>query len=76
MRDTIGWLKENGVDVVLVGLQYTPRFAKDTSYFAIRDALLKVATEQKVLYVRRYDAMQFIAKARAGQTMTTVTTII
>ncbi len=66
VRSTIGWLHDNGVDVVLVGLQYTSRFAKDESYDAIRQALLKIATDDKVLYVRRYDAMKFIAQTRAN----------
>ena len=35
----------------------------------IREALRKVATDENVLYVRRYEAMQFIAKTRANQDM-------
>ncbi len=66
VRSTIRWVRDSGVDVVLVGLQYTSRFAKDASYDAIRDTLLKIATEEKVLYVRRYDAMKFIAQTRAN----------
>ena len=66
VRSTIQWLRDSGIDVVLVGLQYTSRFAKDESYDAIREALLKIATEEKVLYVRRYDAMKFIAQTRAN----------
>ena len=61
VRSTIDWLKSSNIDVVLVGLQYAPKFAKDDSYFAIREALRKVAAATNVLYVRRYDAMQFIA---------------
>ena len=59
---TLDWLRSGNIDVVLVGLQYTPKFARDESYFAIREALRTVAAEQNVLYVRRYDAMQFIAR--------------
>jgi acyl-CoA thioesterase I len=66
VRSTIEWLKADGIDVVLVGLQYSARLAKDSSYFAIREVLLKVATDENILYVRRYDAMQFIAKTRAN----------
>ena len=64
VRTTIAWLKENKIDVVLVGLQYTPRFAKDVEYEAMRDALLKIASSENILYVRRFEAMQFIARAR------------
>ena len=62
VTSTLEWLKSNNIDVVLVGLQYTPQFARDDNYFAIREALRRVAAAQNVLYVRRYDAMQFIAR--------------
>jgi acyl-CoA thioesterase I len=66
VRTTVRWLKDNDIDTVLVGLQYTPAFARDESYFAIREALRRVAADENVLYVRRYDAMQFIAKTQAN----------
>ena len=62
VTSTLEWLKANKIDVVLVGLQYTPQFARDDNYFVIREALRRVAAAQNVLYVRRYDAMQFIAR--------------
>ena len=62
VHTTVAWLKSNNIDVVLVGLQYTPSFARDENYFAIRDALQRVSVSENVLYVRRYDAMAFIAK--------------
>ena len=65
VKSTIDWLKANDTDVVLVGLQYTTRFAKDESYYAIRTALGKIAKEENVLYVKRYDAMKFISQTRA-----------
>ena len=64
VESTINWLKGNNIDVVLVGLQYTTRFAKDDSYFAIREALEKIARDEKVLYIKRYDAMLFIAETK------------
>ncbi len=69
VRSTIDWLKDNKIDVVLVGMQYTSRFAKDQNYFAVRDLLQKIAADENILYVRRYDAMQFIAKTRANLEM-------
>lgn len=66
VRSTLRWLKDNQVDVVLVGPQYAPRYARDPNYFAIRDSLQRIAAAEKVLYVRRYDAMQFIAQAHAN----------
>lgn len=69
VRSTLRWLKENGTDVVLVGPQYAPRFARDPNYFAIRDSLQQIAAAENILYVRRYDAMQFIARAHANLQM-------
>lgn len=63
---TIDWLKENQTDVVLVGLQYSSRFARDPNYAAIRESLKRLAAAEKILYVRRYDAMRFIAQTRAN----------
>ena len=64
VKSTIDWLKANDIDVVLVGLQYTPRFAQDASYFAIKHALDKIAKDESILYVKRYEAMKFISQTR------------
>jgi lysophospholipase L1-like esterase len=69
VKSTVDWLKGDKIDVVLVGMQYTSRFAKDKNYFAVRDLLQKIATDENILYIRRYDAMQFIAKTRANLQM-------
>ncbi|ACK51161.1 lipolytic protein G-D-S-L family [Methylocella silvestris BL2] len=66
VRSTVQWLKDNQTDVVLVGLQYAPRLVRDSNYAEIRDALKRVAAEENVLYVSRYDAMRFIAQTRAN----------
>lgn len=64
---TIRWLKESGIDVVLVGMQYTPRLARDPSYAAIGESLKAIASAENVLYVRRYDAMRYLAQTNANQ---------
>jgi lysophospholipase L1-like esterase len=64
VTSTVEWLKENKIDVVLVGLQYTSRFARDDNYAAIRDALRKIASQQNILYVRRFEAMRYISSVR------------
>jgi lysophospholipase L1-like esterase len=69
VKSTVDWLKSDKIDVVLVGMQYTSRFAKDQNYFAVRDLLQKIAADENILYIRRYDAMQFIAKTRANLEM-------
>jgi acyl-CoA thioesterase I len=65
VRDTVRWLKDGRADVVLVGLQYTPRFARDDHYREIRLAIQRVAASENVPLVRRFDAMQFIARTKA-----------
>jgi lysophospholipase L1-like esterase len=69
VRATLRWLKEARADVVLVGLQYTPRYARDEDYARIRDAIQRVAASENVLLVRRFDAMQFIARTKANVEM-------
>jgi len=66
VRSTVRWLKENKIDIVLVGMQYTPRLARDANYSAIRSSLQRAAAAESVLYVRRYDAMRFISQTRAN----------
>ncbi|MCB1539429.1 MAG: SGNH/GDSL hydrolase family protein [Rhodoblastus sp.] len=66
VRSTVDWLKADKIDVVLVGLQYTPKLARDKNYEEIRDTLFKISAQEGVLYIRRYDAMRFIAQARAA----------
>ena len=71
VTSTIDWLKANDIDVVLVGLQYTSRFSRDENYFAIKGALDKIAKDEGILYVRRYEAMRFIAMTRAEEHLMT-----
>ena len=64
--DTLGWLKEHKVDVVLVGLQYVDQMALDDHYKAVRDLLRKLAAKENVMIVRRYEAQQFLARAESA----------
>jgi acyl-CoA thioesterase I len=66
VRSTLQWLKERRIDTVLVGLQYSPRVAKDGHHSAIRRALRDIASAENVLLVRRFDAMRFIEKTQEG----------
>jgi acyl-CoA thioesterase-1 len=63
---TIRWLKEHRVDVVLVGLQYVSEMARDSHYQAIRLMLRRVAQQENVIIVRRYEAMETIRKAQTA----------
>ena len=64
--DTLNWLKEHKIDVVLVGLQYVDQMARDDHYKALRDLLRKLAAKENVMIVRRYEAQQFLARAESG----------
>jgi hypothetical protein len=67
VRKTLIWLKEHNVDVALIGLHYVKSLAKDTHYQAVRRSLKKVATEQGVMRVGRYEAMETLARLRGEQ---------
>jgi len=63
--NTVRWLKEHNVDVILVGLHYVKRIAKHPHYQAIRASLRRVATTQNVLRIGRYEAMEVLARTAA-----------
>lgn len=62
---TLKWLKGAGVDVVLVGPQFTKGASKDEHYRLMKDALKQVAHEENVPLIKRYEAMQYLQEARA-----------
>jgi acyl-CoA thioesterase-1 len=61
--DTIRWLRDHKVDVVLAGLQYVDRMAQDDHYKAVREMLRKIAAKENVMIVRRYEAQQLLSQA-------------
>jgi lysophospholipase L1-like esterase len=61
LSEQIAWLKSHNVDLVLVGLQFAPRMARDEHYVAIREKLRMIAAQQNVPVVRFYEAMQIIS---------------
>ena len=65
VSDTVRWLKAREIDTVLVGLQYTLKVSTDPHYKAIRMALRDIATAENVLLVRRYEAMEFLERAKS-----------
>lgn len=66
LRDTLGWLAENRIDVVLIDPQYVERLAKDHHYVAIVETIAEVAREKRVLLVRRFEAMAELAAQRTN----------
>jgi acyl-CoA thioesterase-1 len=69
LRSTIAEVRQKNIDLVLVGLQYTPKYERHEHYYRIRKLLDDVATSEKLLYVRRYRAMEFIAHTKANLSM-------
>jgi lysophospholipase L1-like esterase len=65
LRGGVHWVKENGVDVLLVGFEANPWLHDDQEVLAVREATSRVAREENVLYLRRYEAMQFLARTRS-----------
>jgi len=63
---TVRWLKQHSVDLLLVGLHYSKRLAKDSHYQAIRISLRRIATEENVLRIGRYEAMEVLARTTAS----------
>ncbi len=70
VRSTVERLRANNIDVVLVGLQYTPQFARDEQFYAMRTALSKLARDEQIVLVRRYNVMDFIARTKANLQVT------
>ncbi len=69
VRQTIAEVRRNKIDLVLVGLQYTPKYERNEHYGKIRKSLQTIARSEKVLLVRRYSAMEFIARTKANLPM-------
>jgi acyl-CoA thioesterase I len=65
LREGVQWAKENGLDVLLVGFESNPWLHDDREAAAIRDATRRVASAENVLYLRRNEAMQFLARTRS-----------
>jgi hypothetical protein len=67
LRDTIvemiRWLKEHKVDVVLVGLQFVHPQAQDDHYRTVRELIRSIGVQEKVVVVRRGEAMRLIRQA-------------
>jgi hypothetical protein len=61
--ETIRWLKAHKVDVVLVGLQFVHREAQDDNYRSVREMIRSIGEQEKVVVVRRSEAMRLIGQA-------------
>jgi lysophospholipase L1-like esterase len=66
VAETIHWLREHKVDVVLAGLQYVDRMAQDDHYKAVREMLRRIAAKENVMIVRRYEAQRLLQQAEGS----------
>ena len=64
--DTLNWLKEHKIDIVLVGLQYIDRMEQDEHYKNVREMLRKVAAKENIMIVRRYEAQRLLSQAEGS----------
>jgi acyl-CoA thioesterase I len=58
LRNTLGWIREHRIDVVLIDPQYGEALIKDAYYEKVVTAIADVARESRVLLVDRFEAMR------------------
>ena len=63
LRASLQFLRAQHLDVVLVGMQWTRKFAGSEIYTQMREATARVARLEGVSIVSRYDAMRQLAEA-------------
>ncbi len=66
LREALQWLASNKVDVMLIDPQYVERLAADEYYTRIVKIIARVAREERVLLVNRFEAMEDLAKRRGN----------
>jgi hypothetical protein len=64
LTETIQWLKQYNVDVVLVGLHYVSSLRNDPHYQAIRSTLAHIAETERIIRISRYEAMEIMERMR------------
>lgn len=63
LTDALRWLRTRKIDVVLVGLHYLRDLRADDGYQAIRKSVQRVADQEKILRIGRYEAGETLEKA-------------
>lgn len=64
LKDTLGWLAEKRIDVVMIDPQFGEELNKNSHYSKVVRAVAEVAREQHVLLVDRFDAMRELHRQR------------
>lgn len=63
LRDALRFLKSGESDVMLVGMQWSRKFANDPGYRALVESTQRVARDEGVALVSRYEAMRARSEA-------------
>ena len=63
VRGALVFLKERRLDVMLVGMQWTRKLAANAVYAAMREATARLARQEGISLVSRFDAMRQLAEA-------------
>lgn len=66
LRQTVRWVRRQNADIVLIDPQYVRRLAKDRHYGSIVKAIARIAGEEQILLINRYDTMRDLA-TRIGE---------
>jgi lysophospholipase L1-like esterase len=64
LSNTLGWLADNKIDVVLVDPQYGATLTQDSYYEQVVSAVADVAREKHVLLVDRFETMRELQRER------------
>jgi acyl-CoA thioesterase I len=67
VTQTIQWLKQHNIDVILIGMRYNLSMSKDPHYQAVRRSIQDIAKDQNVLRVGLYEAEETLEKIRQKQ---------
>lgn len=66
LTETVRWLKERNIDVILVGARYAKLLTRDGHYQDLRRTVSRVAKAENVPRISQYMASEAIEKARGG----------
>jgi acyl-CoA thioesterase I len=67
LKNTLSWLAERKIDVVLIDPQYGDVLTKDAHYEQVVGAVAEVAREARVLLVDRFEAMRELQRERGDK---------
>lgn len=74
IAETVTWLKEHNVDLILIGLRYAAQLAGDPQYQAMRRVIREMAAELGIMRLGRYETEETLARIRGekGQELSEV----